>query len=186
MQRLFAERVSGPRCRARWRLLRRHGQATTGSISGRVLSSDRQPLPGVTIAVTSPMLQGVRTAVTSESGDYLIRAAAARYVLRVVRARRFSDAYTNAARCGRLQRAGRHDDVADRRQRGRHRCRPTRSRSSNTAQVATNFKQDLMATLPSNRTIDAVMLMAPSVHATGPGGAFSINGSLCPTRTSTR
>ena len=47
-----------------------------------------------------------------------------------------------------------------------------------TAQVATNFKQDLMATLPSNRTIDAVMLMAPSVHATGPRGAFSINGAL--------
>ena len=30
-----------------------------------------------------------------------------------------------------------------------------------TAQVATNFKQDLMSTLPSNRTIDAVVLMAP-------------------------
>ncbi len=47
-----------------------------------------------------------------------------------------------------------------------------------TAQVATTFKQDLMATLPSNRTIDAVMLMAPSVHATGPRGAFSVNGAL--------
>ncbi len=47
-----------------------------------------------------------------------------------------------------------------------------------TAQVATTFKQDLMATLPSNRTIDAVMLMAPSVHATGPRGAFSIDGAL--------
>ena len=35
-----------------------------------------------------------------------------------------------------------------------------------------------MATLPSNRTIDAVMLMAPSVHATGPRGAFSVNGAL--------
>ena len=47
-----------------------------------------------------------------------------------------------------------------------------------TAQVATNFKQDLMATLPSNRTIDAVLLMAPAVHATGPRGAFTINGAL--------
>ena len=34
-----------------------------------------------------------------------------------------------------------------------------------------------MATLPSNRTIDAVLLMAPAVHATGPRGAFTINGS---------
>src|SRR5687768_11111478 len=47
-------------------------QATTGSIAGRVLSSDGQPLPGVTISATSPMLQGSRTAITSTSGDYLI------------------------------------------------------------------------------------------------------------------
>ena len=48
------------------------GQATTGSISGRVRASDGQPLPGVMVATTSPMLQGVLTAITSESGDYLI------------------------------------------------------------------------------------------------------------------
>ena len=57
---------------AGWRPAPAHGQATTGSISGRVTSSDGQPLPGVTVVVTSPMLQGTRTAVTSESGDYLI------------------------------------------------------------------------------------------------------------------
>ena len=34
-----------------------------------------------------------------------------------------------------------------------------------------------MATLPTNRTIDAVLLMAPSVHATGPRGAYSITGA---------
>ena len=55
--------------------------------------------------------------------------------------------------------------------------RRRRSRLLDTAQVATNFKQDLMATLPSNRTLDAVLLMAPAVHATGPRGAFTISGS---------
>jgi len=49
-----------------------HGQATMGSISGRVQSVDGLPLPGVTASATSAMLQGVRTTVTSESGDYLI------------------------------------------------------------------------------------------------------------------
>ena len=49
-----------------------YAQATTGTISGRVVSSDAQSLPGVTVATTSPMLQGMRTAVTSASGDYLI------------------------------------------------------------------------------------------------------------------
>src|SRR5688572_4420715 len=47
-------------------------QATTGSIAGRAQSADGLPLPGVTATITSPMLQGVRTIVTSESGDYLI------------------------------------------------------------------------------------------------------------------
>src|SRR5439155_5565587 len=46
-----------------------------------------------------------------------------------------------------------------------------------TAQVAINFKQDLMATLASNRTLDAVLLMAPAVHATGPRGAVTISGA---------
>ena len=49
-----------------------YAQATTGSISGRVISSDGQSLPGVTVTTTSPMLQGMRTAVTSGPGDYLI------------------------------------------------------------------------------------------------------------------
>src|SRR5262245_47599111 len=47
-------------------------QAPAGNISGRVVSSDGAPLPGVTISATSPNLQGTRTAVSSESGDYLI------------------------------------------------------------------------------------------------------------------
>src|SRR5262249_9034903 len=46
-----------------------------------------------------------------------------------------------------------------------------------TAQVATGFKQDLMSALPSNRTLDAVVLMAPAVHATGPRGAYTLAGS---------
>src|SRR6185369_5953931 len=47
-----------------------------------------------------------------------------------------------------------------------------------TAQVATNFRQDLIATLPTNRDINASVLMAPSVHATGAGGAYSIAGAM--------
>src|SRR5262249_13876640 len=46
-----------------------------------------------------------------------------------------------------------------------------------TAQVATNLDQDLIATLPTNRDINASVLQAPAVHATGPSGAFSIAGS---------
>ena len=47
-----------------------------------------------------------------------------------------------------------------------------------TAQVATNFKQEVVATLPTNRDINATLLMAPAVHPTGPSGAYSIAGAL--------
>lgn len=42
----------------------------TGTISGQVVS-DVGILPGVTVTVQSPNLQGRRTVVTSENGDYI-------------------------------------------------------------------------------------------------------------------
>ena len=47
-------------------------QVPTGTISGRVASSDDAPLPGVTVTVTSPNLQGERTVITSVNGDYVV------------------------------------------------------------------------------------------------------------------
>src|SRR5262249_37093141 len=46
-------------------------QTTTGTISGHVVDTQSLPLPGVLITVESPNLQGTRTAVTSEKGDYV-------------------------------------------------------------------------------------------------------------------
>jgi len=45
----------------------------TGTVTGRVESSDGNPLPGVTVTITSPVLQGERTAVTTENGDYIFK-----------------------------------------------------------------------------------------------------------------
>jgi hypothetical protein len=42
-------------------------QSTTGTLGGTV-TSDGNPLPGVTVTVTSPALQGSRTAVTGDAG----------------------------------------------------------------------------------------------------------------------
>ncbi|MGH6690385.1 MAG: TonB-dependent receptor [Gammaproteobacteria bacterium] len=43
---------------------------TTGRIEGRVLGSDSSALPGVTVTVTSPSLQGERVAVTGADGVF--------------------------------------------------------------------------------------------------------------------
>jgi len=45
------------------------GSGTTSSLSGTVMSGGK-PFPGVTVTISSPSLQGVRTATTGEGGGY--------------------------------------------------------------------------------------------------------------------
>ena len=45
---------------------------TTGEILGTVRDAEGNPLPGVTVTVTSPALQGSRTATTDSTGEYRI------------------------------------------------------------------------------------------------------------------
>lgn len=151
-------------------------QAPTGTLSGRVVSSDGESLPGVTVSVSSPNLQGTRSAVSSTTGAYHIALLPpGTYAVSFEHPSFQTVQRTQAV-------AGTQNVVLDV-------TLALMALSVNvevvgqaqpfvaTAQVATHFKQDLMATLPSNRTIDAVLLMAPSVHATGPRGAFSIAGA---------
>lgn len=44
----------------------------TGTLAGRVAESEGLALPGVTVTVKSPALQGTRTAVTNVNGDYVV------------------------------------------------------------------------------------------------------------------
>lgn len=46
---------------------------TTGAISGTTTTSDGVAIPGVTVSVTSPVLQGARTAYSGDNGDYIVR-----------------------------------------------------------------------------------------------------------------
>jgi len=50
--------------------------STTGSINGKVTDNTGGVLPGVTVTASSPSLQGVRTAVTTEAGEYRFPAVA--------------------------------------------------------------------------------------------------------------
>ena len=44
-----------------------------GTLTGRVESADGQALPGVTVAVSAPSLQGERSATTTANGDYIFK-----------------------------------------------------------------------------------------------------------------
>src|SRR5262245_66570619 len=48
------------------------GQIPTGTISGHLVDSQGGAMPGVTVTATSPALQGTRTTVTSQHGDYTL------------------------------------------------------------------------------------------------------------------
>ncbi len=50
--------------------------ATTGAINGKVTDNSGGVLPGVTVTASSPSMQGVRTDVTNESGEYRFPAVA--------------------------------------------------------------------------------------------------------------
>jgi Carboxypeptidase regulatory-like domain len=155
---------------------RAEAQTPTGTISGHVVSADGLPLPGVEISLTGPALQGTRTTTTSGTGDYLVPLLP-------------PGDYTLSFEIGDFQTMRELRSVAGAQTAvlnvSMSPARVTESVSVvaqaqpfvDTAQVATSFKQELMSTLPSNRTLDAVVLMAPAVHATGPRGAYTMSGS---------
>jgi len=153
-------------------------QTTNGTISGHVADAQGLALPGVTVNATSPNLQGVRSATTSENGDYVLSLLPSGTYKVTFELSGFQTAEKNvalaptqvlpldttmgpAAITETVNVTGRAADVL-----------------TQTMTVATNFKQDLVATLPTNRDINAVLLMAPNVHASGPSGNYSIAGAM--------
>jgi hypothetical protein len=152
-------------------------QSTTGTISGHVSDSQGLALPGVTVSVASPNLQGIRSTVTSEIGDYVIsllppgnytvsfelsgfQKMEKKVILAPTQTLPVDGSLGPAALTEQVTVVGTPAHVL-----------------TQTAQVATNFDQDLIATLPTNRDLNASVLQAPAVHATGPSGAYSIAGS---------
>lgn len=153
-------------------------QTTTATISGRVLDGQGLAVPGATVTATSPNLQGAREAVTSANGDYLLtglpsgpysvtvalsgfQTQTRSVVLAPTQVLPIEVTLGPAQVEAVVQVVGRSADAL-----------------TQTAQIATNFSQDLISTLPTSRDLNSVLLMAPGVHPTGPAGAFSFGGSV--------
>jgi outer membrane receptor protein involved in Fe transport len=152
-------------------------QSTNGTISGRVVDAQGLPVPGVTVIATSQNLQGSRETVSTENGDYILSLLPSGLYTVVfelsgfgTQTRSVTVAPTQvvplqvemgpAAITEVVQVVGRAADVL-----------------TQTAQVATNFSQELVANLPTARDLNAALMLAPSVHPTGPAGSYSIAGS---------
>jgi outer membrane receptor for ferrienterochelin and colicin len=152
-------------------------QTTNGTISGHVVDTQGLSLPGVTVNAASPNLQGIRSVTTSENGDYIFtllppgvytvsfelsgfEPVRRSVTLAPTQSVPLDATLGPAAITEAVIVVGRTADVL-----------------TQTAQVATNFKQELLSTLPTTRDINAALLLSPSVHPTGPGGGISIGGA---------
>jgi Carboxypeptidase regulatory-like domain/TonB-dependent Receptor Plug Domain/TonB dependent receptor len=151
-------------------------QNPTGTISGHVSDSSGLGVPGVTVTAESRALQGVRSTTTSENGDYIFPfvppgtytisfeltgfgtqkksfdvAAAQTVPLNVTLSPAVTEQVTVSARSDAFV---------------------------NTPTVASSVKAELTDTLPTQRTLNAAVNLAPGLHGTGPSGNITVAGAM--------
>jgi len=150
----------------------------TGAISGQIVDPDSLALPGVTITVASPVLQGVRTAVSSGNGDYIIPFLppgdyTVTYELAGFQTVKRSPVQVEIGATIpvniKMSLASITETVT---------VTGQSSEIAQTATVAATFKSDVIERLPVGRTLNSYTLMAPGVNDNGPNGNIMVSGAL--------
>ncbi len=149
----------------------------TGRLSGRVTDSDGNGVPGVTVEVTSPALQGMRATVTDLNGDYVVPSLppgdySMSYTM---------DGFDRQGRSSRLAASQALQLDVD----------MSLAAITETIEVtgevvtliskdntnSTTISQDVLEELPGARTQLAAVALSPGAAATGPAGAITISGA---------
>lgn len=151
-------------------------QSTTGTLVGTV-TSDGQPLPGVTVTVTSPAMQGSRTTVSGEAGGYHFPALP-------------PGDYTVAFDLEGMHRVEKRT-VVGLSQTARADAEMTLTSLAEeitvtaspppeveTTEMAASFNVETINQLPTGRTIDDIVALAPGVTEAGPNDQITISGSM--------
>ncbi len=148
---------------------------TTGSLAGEV-TTDGAALPGVTVTISSPALQGTRTAVTGEGGGYTFPSlppgvytvafelSGMAKVTKTVTVVLASNARADAEM--------RMTSVAE-----AITVTATAPAVLESTDVSRNFSQELVAELPVRRNIVDTVLLTPGVNNGGARGNISISGA---------
>lgn len=151
------------------------GQGTSGQLTGNV-TSNGNPVPGVTITVTSPSLQGSRSTVTGDAGGFSIAGLPpgqydVMYELeglqRLTRKVRVELAQTSRSDAD-LKVAAVAESVT---------VTATAPTVLETPQAATTFDANTIDHLPVSRTIRDTVLLAPGVNDAGPNNQIVISGA---------
>jgi hypothetical protein len=153
------------------------GQSPTGTISGHVTDQSGAVMPGVTITAASPVLQGVRTTVTTENGDYLIPLLPPGDYTVTFEISGFQTTRETIGLAG-TQTVTLNETMTVSQLAEEVTVVGGAETFTQTMQVGAKLRQDLIATLPSNRSLDAAILLFPGVHPTGPSGNYSISGAV--------
>jgi outer membrane receptor for ferrienterochelin and colicin len=150
----------------------------TGTVSGHVVDSSNLAVPGATVTVTSPVLQGARTAVTSANGDYIIpflpagdydvtfelqgfqTAKRTNVSVKMAETMTLDITMQVAAIAETITVTGQSPEIVP------------------TATIASDFKKEALERLPVGRTLNDAVLLAPAVAGNGPSGNIMMAGAL--------
>ncbi len=149
----------------------------TGTLSGHVTDQDNAPLPGVMVTAASPVLQGVRTTVTSANGDYILPfLPAGDYTVtfslqgfgtvKQTVGLKMSDVLPVNARMA-LSAVSASVTVS-----------APETETAPTATVATTLKASTVELLPMGRSLEAAVLFSPAASNNGPSGNIMISGAM--------
>lgn len=150
------------------------GTGTTSSLSGTVTTGGT-PLPGATVTITSPALQGARTDVTGSGGGYNFGALP-------------PGPYTVTVELEGLQKVVRKTTLALAQSSRVDADLKVSSVSEaitvtasapavlETTEVSRNFSQKEINDLPVRRNVRDTVLLAPGVNSNGPNNQISISG----------
>ena len=142
---------------------------TTSSLTGRV-TMDGNPLPGVTVTISSPQMQGTRTAVTDVNGNYNFTSIPpGQYTVRFEMESMQTVTRTSHVGLGQTGRS----DAEMRLTAVAEAITVTASAPAvlETQEVQTNLTQQLVEDLPIARNFAAQANLAPNVTTNSPSGA---------------
>jgi outer membrane receptor for ferrienterochelin and colicin len=150
----------------------------TGVIRGAVADPDGLALPGVTVTVTSPALQGARSVQTSQNGDFLVPFLPPGEYVVTFELQGFAPlkqtigvamAETQTLQI-KLQVAAVTEEVTV--------TGSTSTEVLKTGTIAETYKAERIEMLPVGRTLESAVLLAPGVSNNGPSGNIVIAGAL--------
>jgi outer membrane receptor protein involved in Fe transport len=148
----------------------------TGALTGTV-TTEGAPLPGATVTVTSPNLQGVRTSYTDANGNYnFVGLPPGDYTVSitleglapVTRTTRVS--LSGTARVDAAMQVSTVTEAIT--------VTATAPAVLETTEVQANFQKEQIDALPVSKDVNAVANLAPGVTNNGPNGGMQISGAM--------